>query len=216
MNGFIGKLYAKSVENIYEDYAERATRIKKVITGKTNILEVASGPGYLSIELAKDPDYNVTGLDISETLVQIANNRAKEKYVAVNFFVGNASNMPFAEEQFDFVICNAAFNYFSEPLCVLNEIHRVLRMGGKALVIDMRNDITDEEIDYIVKRMQLSTWNSVLTALNFKWVLRKRAYSIEQMEQLVNCSKFHYYYIDKEWIGFELWLKKGDSKDQEF
>jgi 2-polyprenyl-3-methyl-5-hydroxy-6-metoxy-1,4-benzoquinol methylase len=38
-----------------------------------NILEVASGQGYLSIELMKMGNYNVTGLDISKTFVQIAN-----------------------------------------------------------------------------------------------------------------------------------------------
>jgi ubiquinone/menaquinone biosynthesis C-methylase UbiE len=185
-----------------------ASRIKKIITGKTDILDVASGPGFLSIELAKEPDYNVTGLDISADLVNIARGKAQEKHVVVKFVAGDAANMPFAEAQFDFLICNAAFNYFSEPLKALNEMYRVLKPGGKALIIDMRNDVTDEEIDYIVERMQLGKLNSMLTSANFKWILRKRAYSIAQMEQLVAASKFEYYRIDKEWINFELWLIK--------
>jgi ubiquinone/menaquinone biosynthesis C-methylase UbiE len=208
LEGIIGRIYAKSVEKVYEDYVEMAARIKKIITGKTDILEVASGPGYLSIELAKNADYNVTGLDISATLVEIANSRAQKEFVAVKFVVGNAADMPFAADQFDFVICNAAFNYFSEPLKALNEMQRVLKPGGKALVIDIRNDVTDEEIKYIVKRMQLGKLNSMLTSLHFKQVLRKRAYAIEQMEQLVRASNFEYYRIDKEWINFELWLLK--------
>lgn len=208
LEGIIGRLYAKSVEKVYEDYIEMAARIKKIITGKTDILEVASGPGYLSIELAKNADYNVTGLDISATLVEIAKGRAQKESVAVKFVAGNAADMPFAAAQFDFVICNAAFNYFAEPLKALNEMHRVLRPGGKALIIDIRNDITDEEIDYITERMQLGKINSMLTSLHFKQVLRKRAYSIEQMEQLVRASSFEYHRIDKEWINFELWLLK--------
>lgn len=160
MNGVIAKWYAKTVEKDYDQYRQLADRIRSILSGKKDILEVAPGPGYLSIELAKELNFKVTGLDISETFVQIASDRAKEERVDARFVVGNVSEMPFEGEQFDFVVCRAAFKNFSQPLEAINEIFRVLRPGGKALIIDMRKDATDQEIAFQVDQMKLGKWDS--------------------------------------------------------
>ena len=46
--------------------------------------------------------------------------------------------MPYEDESFDFVVCRAAFKNFADPVGALNEIHRVLRPGGKGSVHDLR------------------------------------------------------------------------------
>ena len=66
------------------------------------VLEVAPGPGYFSIELAKLGAYSITGLDISHTFVEIAAKKAAEAGVHVEFRQGNASSMPFARQLFRF------------------------------------------------------------------------------------------------------------------
>lgn len=208
MNGIIAKWYAKTVERDYEEYRELAKRIRKTFDGKKDILEIAPGPGYLSIELAKEPNFHVTGVDISETFVQIANEKAKEQHIAANFVVGNASDMPFKEKQFDFIVCRAAFKNFSEPLEAINEMARVLKSGGKALIIDLRKDIKDEEINSYVNQMNLNKFDKMITRWTFKNMLIKRAYSIEQIKQLAIKSNFTNYRIDETSTGFELWLEK--------
>ena len=55
--------------------------------------------------------------------------------------------LPFPSETFDFAVCRAAFKNFSDPVGALAEMHRVLRPGGTALIIDLRNDASDEAID---------------------------------------------------------------------
>jgi len=80
------------------------------------VLDVAPGPGFFAIELAKLGDFRITGLDISRTLVKIAAKNARTAGVNVDFRLGNASAMPFADESFDFVYCSAAFKNFSEPV----------------------------------------------------------------------------------------------------
>ena len=82
----------------------------------SKVLEVAPGPGYFAIELAKLGNYKVTGVDISETFVEIARANAAEAKVTVDFRRGNASGMPFGSETFDFLLCRAAFKNFTEPL----------------------------------------------------------------------------------------------------
>jgi phospholipid N-methyltransferase len=116
MEGFIARWYAKNTKGNLDQYKNYAKRVAENVTEGSNILEVAPGPGYLSIELMKMGDYNVTGLDISKTFVQIANNNAKEEGVKVNFTEGDASNMPFDNETFDFLVCTAAFKNFTKPI----------------------------------------------------------------------------------------------------
>ena len=106
----------------------------------SHVLEVAPGPGYFAVELAKLGSYHIVGLDISQTFVRIATDNAKRAGVEVEFRHGNASSMPFDSGSFDFVYCRAAFKNFSEPVRAINEMYRVLKPGGKAVIVDLRKD----------------------------------------------------------------------------
>jgi ubiquinone/menaquinone biosynthesis C-methylase UbiE len=66
--------------------------VSEILPAGGRILEVAPGPGYLAIELAKNEKYQIVGLDISKSFVEIAQTKAKAG-VAVDFRHGNASNM---------------------------------------------------------------------------------------------------------------------------
>ncbi len=121
----------------------------------SHVLEVAPGPGYFAVELAKLGSYHIVGLDISQTFVRIATDNAKRAGVDVEFRQGNASSMPFDSGSFDFVYCRAAFKNFSEPVRAINEMHRVLKPGGKAVIVDLRKDASASEIDAAVAEMGL-------------------------------------------------------------
>ncbi len=156
MEGFIAKWYAKITKNS-EDHKLVAKRVTEYILEGSCILEVAPGPGYLAIELAK-LGYKVTGLDISKTFVEIAQAKAKEAGVEVEFRQGDAAHMPFNDETFDFIVCRAAFKNFTEPIGALNEMYRVLKFNGKASINDLRRDASQEGIEEEVKKMNLSTY----------------------------------------------------------
>jgi len=85
---------------------------------------------------------------------------------------------------------------------------RVLKPAGKALIVDMRHDITDATIDSYVNQMGASRWNKLITSWTFKSMLRKRAYSPEQIKQLSIAGNFKNYRIDLNPMGFEWWLEK--------
>jgi ubiquinone/menaquinone biosynthesis C-methylase UbiE len=105
-----------------------------------DMLEVAPGPGYLAIEMAKGTAYRVTGLDVSRMMVELAQRNAAQAGVEVHFRQGSTPTLPFADESFAVLACSAAFKNFSEPHKALEEMHRVLRPGGTALVLDLRKD----------------------------------------------------------------------------
>jgi ubiquinone/menaquinone biosynthesis C-methylase UbiE len=172
------------------------------------VLEVAPGPGYFAIELAKLGDYRITGLDVSETFVEIAQKKAREAGVEVDFRRGNASKMPFGDDSFDLIVCRAAFKNFSEPVEALREMRRVLRPGGGAVIIDLRKDTPREEIDAYVDKMGVGKLNSAFIKLSFRTMLLKRAYTRQDFERFIAESGFQRFEIGEAPVGFEITLNK--------
>ncbi len=209
MNGFIATWYAKNTQKNMEAYRRSAQLVAERVPEGATILELAPGPGYLSIELAKMGNYHIVGLDISPTFVEIAQAKAREAGVDIDFRLGNASHMPLADDLFDFIVCSAAFKNFSEPVLALDEMFRVLKPGGKALIIDLRPDASIEEIDtYIREDMALTGINFLLTKWAFKSMLLKRAYTKDEIEQFASQSKFRTCTIDNDGIGMYIGLEK--------
>jgi ubiquinone/menaquinone biosynthesis C-methylase UbiE len=137
MEGMLAKWYARNTAKSMDDYRRAAAKLAQRLAPASRVLEVAPGPGYLAIALAELGPYIVVGLDISDTFVRLAADNAKKAQVDVDFRRGDAAAMPFADAVFDAVVCRAAFKNFTEPLKALDEMHRVLRAGGFALIVDL-------------------------------------------------------------------------------
>jgi ubiquinone/menaquinone biosynthesis C-methylase UbiE len=209
MEGFIAKWYSKTGKNRIEEYKSWAKLASDNTSEGGEVLEVAPGPGYLSIELAKlGRNYKIIGLDISKTFVSIAQEKARDARVRIEFRQGDAAYMPFPTDSFDSVICTAAFKNFPEPVKVLDEIFRVLKAGGRALIVDLRKDVTKAQINEYVHQMNLNRINSFFTKLSFKHLLLKWAFTKGQIEDLVTSSKFGGCEILDEGIGVEIWMTK--------
>jgi len=208
MEGAIARWYASLTKKSLEDFRALARRAAERIPPPRSVLEVAPGPGYFAIELAKLGNYQITGLDISETFVGIARANAAKAGVRVDFRHGNASNMPFANESFNFLLCRAAFKNFSEPQRALEEMHRVLRPGGQALIIDLRADASQTSINKAVNDMHLGTVNEILTKLAFRFMLLKRAYTKREFEGMISGTKFSDTKIQESLMGFEILLSR--------
>jgi len=211
MEGFIATWYARNTAKDLSEIRATARRIADRLEAGSRVLEVASGPGYLATELARLGRCSVAGLDISRSFVRIATENASRAGVAVEFVHGNASAMPFPGEAFDFLICRAAFKNFVQPLDALREMHRVLRPGGRALIIDMRSDVSDAAIDEEVEKMNLGRIDSLLTRVIFKHGLRKAAYSKSAFVALAAASPFGTCEIEERSIGMEIWLQKQST-----
>jgi len=214
MEGAVAKWYASLTKKSLEDFKALARRIAAQIPGSSNVLEVAPGPGYCAIELANLGNYEIVGLDISKTFVEIARENAARAGVRVDFRRGNVSEMPFADETFDFVLCRAAFKNFTEPKRALQEMYRVLKPGGQALIIDLRRDASRESIMHAVNAMNLDAVNRVITKMTFRFMLLKRAYTKQEFEELIAETKFHRVEMRDDLIGLEIMLTKSRNTSQ--
>jgi len=208
MEGFIADWYAKITLKNIDAFRADAKKIAAQLQRGAQLLEVAPGPGYLAIELAKMGLYHVTGLDISARFVEIAQQNADQAGVGIDFRQGDASRMPFEAGSFDFIVCRAAFKNFSRPVDALNEMHRVLKPGGKALIIDLRGDASEDDINQEVLGMGLSPLNTWITKFTFKHSLIKRAYKRADFEQMAAQSAFGHATITEDKIGLEVCLEK--------
>lgn len=185
-----------------------AADVAEHITDGAAVLEVAPGPGYLSIELAKLGNYDITGMDISQDFVEIARRNAVEEGVNVEFRQGNAADIPFPDEHFDYIVCTAAFKNFKDPVKALNEMYRVLKPGGTIMIGDMNREATDADIHQLTKEMGVKGMEALFMKGTFKYFLRKGAYTKDEIVDLISQTKCTDYQIDKKGIGFAIYLRK--------
>lgn len=208
MEGVTARWYATLTRKSMDEFVTLAQRVAEKLPPGSRVLEIAPGPGYFAIELAKLGEYRITAIDISHTFVEIARRNAMEAGVDVDFRQGDAASMPFEPQSFDFLLCRAAFKNFSRPVLALEEMHRVLKPGGRALIIDLRKDASKESVDEAVDRMCLDKLNTLITKLTFRFMLLRRAYTRAEFEQLLSQTKFDSVEIREDLLGLELSLQR--------
>jgi ubiquinone/menaquinone biosynthesis C-methylase UbiE len=208
MEGPIARWYAQNTGKMLDQYQKAAHDVAAGLPSGSRVLEVAPGPGYFAIELARLGSFHIVGLDISHSFVRIATENAKAAGVEVEFRQGNASSMPFESNSFDFIYCRAAFKNFAEPIEAINEMHRVLRPGGTAVISDLRKDASLGEINAAVGEMRLDWINSLLTRWTFKHVLLKRAHLPEDFRRMASQTPFGSCEVKPESIGMEVSFRK--------
>ena len=105
------------------------------------VLDVACGTGDLTLAFAKAGPASVTGLDFTEEMLQIA--QRKSQFVARDadsrgpeFIRGDATALPFDDASFDLVSIAFGIRNVSDPQLALREFRRVLRLGGRLVVLE--------------------------------------------------------------------------------
>jgi demethylmenaquinone methyltransferase / 2-methoxy-6-polyprenyl-1,4-benzoquinol methylase len=98
------------------------------------VLDVAAGTGDLTIELSKrvGPDGEVVGIDLSEAMLELA----REKAPGIRFDQGSALDLPYADGEFAAATTGFAARNFSDLRRGLTEMRRVVRPGGRVVVLD--------------------------------------------------------------------------------
>lgn len=210
MEGPIAAWYAKTTLKDVKRHKLMAAQLAKKIPADGRVLEIAPGPGYFCIELARLGHYRITGLDISKSFVEMARRNAAGAGIQAEFRQGDAANMPFENQAFDFMFCQAAFKNFARPVQAISEMHRVLRPGGLAVIADLRRDASPADIDQEIKGMGLGRINEILVRWTFKSMLLKSAYGIADMESMISQTPFGKARIDVSGIGFTVWLERRD------
>jgi ubiquinone/menaquinone biosynthesis C-methylase UbiE len=209
MEGSTARWYDRTTRKDMPEFRALAVRIAGMLPAAAQVLEIAPGPGFLSIELAKR-GLQVRAVDVSRTFVDLARRNAAAEGVKVRFDLGNASDLPVQEASVDFVVCRAAFKNFAEPQKALAEMRRVLRPGGRALLIDMRRDASMADLKQYAEGLGGSRLNRWFVLFIFRFMLIKRAYPVEEIRRMAVDAGWGDPQINTSTTGFEALMIKAE------
>jgi len=99
------------------------------------VLEVSFGTGYLLTQYADR--FETHGIDYNEKLVSVASDNLKKKGITADLRVGNVESLPYDDEAFDCIVNTMAFTAYPDGTKAMSEFHRVLKTGGKLVMIDI-------------------------------------------------------------------------------
>jgi len=98
------------------------------------VLEIGCGMGTDGAQFAKaGADY--TGIDLTEAAIELARKRFALSHLNGEFRVSDAENLDFADESFDLIYSHGVLHHTPDIEAAVREIHRVLKPGGRAIVM---------------------------------------------------------------------------------
>jgi len=161
---------ARTIEAMYTtaDVVEQRRVVLELLDPHVgeDVLDVGSGPGLLACEIAHrvGPRGTVHGVDPSTSMLAIAaRRRAGEHAAPVTFGAGDALALPFRDGSFDAVTATQVYEYVADVPAALAEARRVLRPGGRLLVLDTDWDsLVWHSSDPVRMRRVLTAWDEHL------------------------------------------------------
>ena len=139
----------------------RAIRAALALQPGEHVLDIGSGPGFLAAEMAEEvgADGRVHGIDPSDSMLAIARGGG----FPVDYGRGDALALPFGDQQFDVAVATQVYEYVDDIERALAEARRVLRPGGRLLVLDTDWDsIVWHSSDGERMERVLAAWNEHL------------------------------------------------------
>jgi demethylmenaquinone methyltransferase/2-methoxy-6-polyprenyl-1,4-benzoquinol methylase len=131
---FLNHFFSLGIDKLWR---KKSVKLLTEIAPK-QILDVATGTGDFAFEALKlNPD-KITGIDISEGMLSVGRKKinARNQSAKMEFIHGDSESLPFADQSFDAVTVGFGVRNFANLLIGLREINRVLRPGGKLVVLE--------------------------------------------------------------------------------
>ncbi|MFC1941696.1 class I SAM-dependent methyltransferase [Chloroflexota bacterium] len=172
------------------------------------VLDIGTGSGLLAIELAKVKGchFEIVALDISENMINKARENARQAGVEskIKFLVSTAAALPFDDNSFDIVISYASLHHWFKPVSVFNEVARVTRETGHAIIRDNK------------RVYQNPVWKAVIWS--FSRFMNKRhrdnwpkallaSYTIPEVREMLSKSRLHDYRIRSDFVFIDLCIE---------
>ena len=123
-------------------YSEIASKLP--LKGASRVLDVGTGTG-LQLQAIHDlaPDIELFGLDISQAAIDKAAPALSN--LTVDLRVGSIKDTDYPNDFFDIVTCNASMSYWEDLQDCFDEIYRILKPGGQAILFEPYQDIDLEQ-----------------------------------------------------------------------
>jgi len=122
--------------NVDNHWRDRAVR-RICMTQPNHVLDIACGTGDFAIALAQAGVPKVTGIDISEGMLEIGRAKVRELGLDIDMQVDDSEQLSFPDDVFDAVSVAFGVRNFEQLQLGLNEMQRVLRPGGLVCIVEL-------------------------------------------------------------------------------
>jgi ubiquinone/menaquinone biosynthesis C-methylase UbiE len=151
---------AISLSAIFQRHYELVARDLLSYCQQGSLLDIGTGPAWLLLKIHQQcPGMRLVGIDSSPAMVAKAGKNV-EASRGIEIKKGNADHIPFSDCSFNIVVSTASIHHWKEPTAGLNEVYRVLKEGGYALVYDLVSDTPESILKEI--RHQFGRWKTTL------------------------------------------------------
>jgi len=133
---FMNRLLSLGIDVLWRQKALRSIGS----SAPENILDLATGTGDFALMAArKFPGARITGIDLSDRMLEIANTkiRAKKFPQAIEFIRADCLQTPFPENKFDLATLAFGIRNFADLDAGCREINRILKPGGRILILEL-------------------------------------------------------------------------------
>ena len=174
--GKIASFYHKIFERLDINTQIRARIIFKELAiiekeKSDKVLDIGCGDGIFPIELAKR-GYSVVGVDLNVKSVNYAKYFSKRSEVKIDFLVGDACHLPFANESFDIILCSEVLEHIKDDEGAIREIERVLKQNG-LLILTVPSDKASSYLRHVRCGYSLYDISSKLTKSGINIINKK-------------------------------------------
>jgi SAM-dependent methyltransferase len=161
------------------------------------VLEVGCGLGTDGAQFAK-AGARYTGIDLTDAAVELAKRRFELFDLPGTFRVTDAERLDFADNTFDLVYSHGVLHHTPDTAAAIREIHRVLRPGGKAVVMLYHRDSYNYRVNISMLRrtgVQLLRWNTGIKLVHLltgepEDSLRDHARQLQTRSEYLNSEEF--------------------------
>lgn len=184
----------KALEATYTtpDVVAQRTRVLEFLglAPGERVLDIGVGPGLLAWDIARlvGPAGRVVGLDLSEPMLAASAARLAD-FPQASFVRGDATDLGFADASFDAAVSTQVYEYVADMPKALSELRRVLRPGGRAVILDTDwRSIVWHASDPALMDRVLSAWDSHLAdphlPARLGSLLRQAGFEVRRVEVL--------------------------------
>jgi len=137
---FLNHFLSFGIDRIWR---RKAIRIISEAYKNPKILDVATGTGDLAIAAMRIDPIHITGIDISDRMLEIGRDKINRKRLAgrIELVHGDSEKIPSEDNFFDIAMVAFGVRNFEDPLKGLSEMKRVVRSGGMVLVLEFSKPV---------------------------------------------------------------------------
>ncbi|MFD2044039.1 class I SAM-dependent methyltransferase [Ornithinibacillus salinisoli] len=160
------------------------------------ILDIATGGGHVAKCLSEHVN-TVYATDITKEMLNTASTHLKG-YQNIHYVIADAENLPFLDHTFDVVTCRIAAHHFPNPEKFIRETERVLKPGGKFLLIDNVSPEDNAYDTFLNKLEKMRDYSHI------------RSLKVSEWKQLLHENQLgiSHHELKKKTLPFEEWINR--------